>query len=80
MSNNDWQSKRSMAPKEYERVMEQLGLNQAQAGRWLGVSERTSRRYVAGEAEIPAAQVLLLRAALSYRIDPVVPPWRRDAN
>jgi len=80
MSTNDWQTERMMSPKAYERAMEQLGLNQAQAGRWLGVSERTSRRYVAGEAEIPPAQVLLLRTYADLGLTPRVPPWKPGDN
>jgi hypothetical protein len=79
-TSNDWQQERAMSPKAFERAIADLGLRQAQAGRWLGVSERTARRYISGEAEIPPAQVLLLRAALKYRIRPLYPRWNRDGN
>ena len=44
-------------------------------GRYLGVSERTAYRYAKGEADIPAAQVLLLRALVALNIKPLVPRW-----
>jgi len=72
---NDWQNQRKMAPGEYRRVIAQLGLNTAQAGRWLGLGIRTAYRYRDGESEIPEAHVLLLRAAIHYGIKPVVPQW-----
>jgi len=77
---NDWQNQRSMAPGEYRRTIAQLGLNTAQAGRWLGIGTRTAYRYRDGESEIPEAHVLLLRAALRYNIEPVVPPWQRPRS
>jgi len=75
--NNDWQNQRSMTPGEYKRTIAQLGLNTAQAGRWLGLGVRTAYRYRDGESEIPEAHVLLLRAALHYGIKPTVPRWKR---
>ena len=73
---NDWQTRRSMAPGEYKRAIAQLGLNTAQAGRWLGIGTRTAYRYRDGESEIPEAHVLLIRAAVAYGITPVVPRWK----
>lgn len=77
MSKDDWQMERSMSPRAYERTIEALGLNQASAGRYLGVSARTSRRYVSGDAEVPAASVLLLRACLAYRVKLQVPELKK---
>lgn len=68
-----WQDHRMFTPEEYLRTVWRLGLTQTAAGRFLGVSERTSRRYVRGEAEVPAAQVLLLRAMLELGATPLVP-------
>lgn len=79
----NWQREREMAPKEYRSVIQQLGMSRAAAGRYLGVSARTSRRYAHGDAEVPPAQVLLLRALLvlaSVGIKPVVPRWRPEQN
>ena len=71
-----WQVRR-MTPKEYERAIGLLGLNKAQAGRFLGVSTRTSHRYFDGDAEIPVAQSLLLRSMIHHKEGPIVPPWQR---
>jgi hypothetical protein len=75
MTKNDWQNERTMAPGAYRRAIAQLGLKTAQAGRWLGIGVRTAYRYRDGESEIPPAHVLLIRAALHYKIKPVVPKW-----
>jgi DNA-binding transcriptional regulator YdaS (Cro superfamily) len=75
-----WQDQRAMTPLEYVGAMRVLGLDQAKTARLLGISERTSRRYVRGETEIPPAQVLLLRAMLRYRVTPVVPDWHAEQN
>lgn len=71
----DWQADRAMTPAEYKTTIGELGMNVAQAARYLGVGERTSHRYVRGEANIPEAQVLLLRALVALRIRPIVPEW-----
>lgn len=68
---------RKMSPREYERTIANLRMNQSQAARWLGVSERTGRRYIAGEAEVPPSQVILLRLAAHTRLRPIVPGRRK---
>jgi DNA-binding transcriptional regulator YiaG len=75
-----WQHQRTMTPEEYEWALERLDLNKAEAGRLLGRSERTSRRYISGDASIPAAEVLLLRALIHHGEVPVVPRWNRRQN
>ena len=72
-----WQFEREMTPRQFERTIKQLGLSQAAAARFLGHSERQARRYVTGEAKVPVAEALLLRALLTYGEAPVVPPWKR---
>ena len=72
----DWQTQRGMSPGQYAATIQQLGMNKSQAGRYLGVSLRTAQRYWDGDAEIPPATVLLLRALLRYQVTPIVPPWR----
>ena len=66
----DWRKVAAISPAEYERLLAALGLNQSSGARFLGVSDRTSRRYVAGEAEVPAAAVKLLRLMLHLRLGP----------
>jgi transcriptional regulator with XRE-family HTH domain len=76
----DWQSARTMTPRELETAIDLLGLDQAKLGRVIGRSERTMRRYVRGERAMPAAEVLLIRALVRYRVKPVVPEWSRELN
>lgn len=57
----DWLKQRKMSPKQYQQALDDLGLTQVGAGEFLGVSERTARRYVSGETEVPVAVALLLR-------------------
>jgi len=64
----DWRKVAAISPAEYERLLAALGLNQSSGARFLGVSDRTSRRYVAGEAEVPASSVKLLRLMLHLRL------------
>ena len=66
----DWRKVAAISPAEYERLLAALGLNQSSGARFLGISDRTSRRYVAGEAEVPAAAVKLLRLMLHLRLGP----------
>lgn len=82
----NWQI-RTMSPAQYKRAIEQLGLNKAQAGRFLGVSTRTSHRYFDGDTVIPPAHAMLLRvmvelgdAPIVPRQAPIVPPWQRGDN
>ena len=79
----DWQYERSMTPEQYAIAIHLLGLSQLAAGRWLGVSPRTSRRYITGHARLRRPEhrlrswpQLLLRAAIRYRVKPVVPRRR----
>ena len=69
-----WQI-RTMPPLEYRRAIHTLRLNKAQAGRYLGISERTAHRYWDGDAKVPAAHALLLRALIHYNEPPEVPPY-----
>jgi len=69
-----------MSPEEYLWVIKQLGVDQAKLGRYLGRSERTSRRYARGETPIPPAEVLLLRALLVTRTQPLIPRWNKEQN
>jgi hypothetical protein len=42
-----------MSPREFSRTIARLGMSQAGAGRYLGVSERTAYRYAKGETDMP---------------------------
>lgn len=59
---------------ELAYMLQSYGISQASCARFLGRSDRTVRRYLAGEANIPPAEVLLLRALAQLRQRPLVPP------
>ena len=64
---------RAMTPDAFQHAIKLLGMTQASAGRFLGVSARTARRYISGEAVISPAQVMLLRSMLHHGEAPLVP-------
>ena len=74
-----WQI-REMSPGQLRRVIKQLRLSQAATGRFLGVGDRQTRRYLTGEAAIPVAHALLLRAMIHYGEGPVVPNLKQSAE
>lgn len=59
-----------MTPKQYADAIEKLGLSQRGAARFLGVNERTSRRWIAGDAAVPEAVAKLLRLMIRLKIRP----------
>jgi DNA-binding transcriptional regulator YiaG len=56
-----------MTPKQYAAAIERVGLSQRGAAAFLGVDERSSRRWIAGDAPIPESAAKLLR--LMVRLD-----------
>ena len=50
-----------MTPFQYKDAIKALGLSQRAAGKFLGVDERTSRRWIAGDAQVPESAAKLLR-------------------
>ena len=71
---SDWQTNRMASPGELALMLTYLGMSQSGCGRFLGHNDRTVRRYLRGESNIPAAEVMLLRACIHYRVKPRVPP------
>jgi DNA-binding transcriptional regulator YiaG len=59
-----------MTPKQYAEAIERLGLSQRGAGKFLGVDERTSRKWIAGDARIPEAAAKLLRLMIRLKLKP----------
>lgn len=59
-----------MTPKQYADAIERLGLSQRAAGAFLGVDERQSRRWIAGDARVPEAVGKLLRLMIKLKIAP----------
>jgi DNA-binding transcriptional regulator YiaG len=78
MENGNWQDKRTLTARQFKRLVKQLGMNEAQAGRYIGTSLRTVRRMGKGQAVIPASAVLLLRSLVAHGEQPVVPKWERE--
>lgn len=59
-----------MTPLQYRAAIKKLGLSQRQAATFLGVGERTSRRYAAGDFDIPEATAKLLRLMVRLGLKP----------
>lgn len=57
-----------MTPKQYRIAIERLGLSQAQAGKFLGVDPRQSRRYALGETPVPHAIGILLQLMIKRKL------------
>jgi DNA-binding transcriptional regulator YiaG len=59
-----------MTTNQYAEAIERLGLSQRGAGRFLGVDERTSRKWIAGDARIPNSVAKLLRLMIERELTP----------
>ncbi len=59
-----------MTPAQYAAAIEKLGLSQRRAGQFLGIDERQSRRWIAGDARIPESVAKLLRLMIKLNLDP----------
>ena len=59
-----------MTPTQYAQAIERLGLSQRAAGAFLGVDERQSRRWIAGDSAIPESVAKLLRLMIRLNLKP----------
>ncbi len=59
-----------MTPKQYAATIAKLGLSQREAGKSLGINERTSRKWIAGDARIPESAAKLLRLMVKLELKP----------
>lgn len=59
-----------MQPDEYHEAITKLGFNVEDAGRFLGVSGRASRRWLDGERSVPPPVAKLLRMMIHLEIHP----------
>jgi DNA-binding transcriptional regulator YiaG len=59
-----------VTPRQYADAIERLGLSQRGAGKFLGVDERTSRKWIAGDARIPTSAAKLLRLMVNLNLKP----------
>ena len=60
----------AMTPTQYATAIKSLGLSQRSAAKVLGVDERTSRKWIAGDNKIPEPVAKLLRLAIRLKLDP----------
>jgi hypothetical protein len=68
-----WQHERDFTPLELAKAIDILQMKPAAAARFCGVSDRTMRRYLRGQREIPTTTSLLLSCMIAHRLRPVVP-------
>jgi hypothetical protein len=59
-----------MTPDQYRKAIAKLGMNQQQAGRWLGIAPRTTQCYALGETRVPEPVAKLLRLVIKLQLDP----------
>lgn len=59
-----------MTPTQYADAIDRLGLSQRAAGSFLGVDERQSRRWIAGDSAVPESVAKLLRLMIRLKIKP----------
>jgi DNA-binding transcriptional regulator YiaG len=59
-----------MTPKQYAAAIERLGLSQRGAAAFLGVDERTSRKWIAGDNRVPESVAMLLRLMIKLKLNP----------
>lgn len=59
-----------MTPKQYAEAIAKLSLSQRAAGKFLGVDERTSRKWIAGDSRIPESVAKLLRLMVKLGLKP----------
>ena len=59
-----------MTTAEYRAALAALGLTQAGGARFLGVDERTSRKWATGERNIPEPVSRFLRFLIAAKIKP----------
>lgn len=69
---------RSMNTKQYRRALEELGLSQGGAARYLGVTARTSQNWALGFSAVHPCAERLLRLLLDGKITLDDLPKRED--
>jgi DNA-binding transcriptional regulator YiaG len=57
-----------VTPTQYKAAIKALGLSQRAAGAFLGVEERQSRRWIAGDSAIPESVAKLLRLMIKMNL------------
>ena len=57
-----------MTPAEYRKTLDRLKLSQVAAGKLVGSTPRSSRRWASGESDVPEPVAKLLRLMLAGKI------------
>ena len=57
----------TLTPAELTALLEQCGLNQVQAAKAIGISDRNMRRYIAGDLPVPRPVRMALELAALRR-------------
>lgn len=52
---------------QLQKLLDRAGLSQRGAAKALGINERTMRKYVAGDAEIPKVVELAIRCLCEHK-------------
>lgn len=73
----DWQYERKMSSHAFKRAIKQLYVTQAFVGRYIGVSPRTLRRMIKGQAKVPTSAALLLRSLIAHNERPRMPKLKQ---
>jgi len=59
-----------MTSSKFKAALSKLNLTQARAAAWLGVDERTVRRWIAGEQAVPKTVAMLIVLTIESRFEP----------
>jgi DNA-binding transcriptional regulator YiaG len=67
-----------MTPDQLRIAIDRLSLSQRGAARLLGVNERTVRKWIAGDAEIPQSAAMVLNISNKFALTPEDFMWTDD--
>jgi DNA transposition AAA+ family ATPase len=59
----------AMTRKQLRKLIEDAGLSQAKAARLIGLTDRSMRRYLAGDVEIPRSVEYAVRYVIEHGIE-----------
>jgi len=61
---------RAMSGARFTALLDQLGLSQRGASRFMGINERTARYYASGASPVDPRTAMLLEIMVTYKITP----------
>jgi transcriptional regulator with XRE-family HTH domain len=59
-----------MNHKQLRQLLESAGVSQSEAARLIGITDRTLRRYIAGDLPVPRPVALALLYVVAQRVQP----------